>query len=261
MLSLTKEAIASKKNIFALVAYEGTRYLGWQKTATGPSIQESLEKALATLLKIESKAEAASRTDAGVHAQGQIVNFFVDQEVSLEKLLRGMNALLPKDIVVRHLEEARPSFHPTLEAKAKEYHYQVVFGPSGTPFLRDFAWHYPSDLQLSAMEEAASHLLGRHDFSSFCNDRSLLDIDPVCEIRSIVFEEFAPDALKIRITGNRFLYKMVRNIVGTLVYVGSGKLNQSDLPLILKAKDRTLSGMTAPAKGLILHKVFYDLPQ
>ena len=248
-----------KKNICALVAYEGTRYLGWQKTIAGLSIQQALEDALAILLKQETPTEAASRTDAGVHAHGQVVNFFVDPEINLRKILRGLNALLPDDIVVRSLEEAKQSFHPTLDAKAKEYHYEIVCNSSQSPFLRDFSWHYPQELSLLAMQQAARQFIGIHNFSSFCNEIKEQDKDPICHIHDLLVEETSLGQIKIRVTGNRFLYKMVRNLVGTLVYVGCGKLQALDIPNILKAKDRTLAGMTAPAKGLFLHKAYYDL--
>jgi tRNA pseudouridine38-40 synthase len=248
-----------KKNICALVAYEGTRYLGWQKTPVGPSIQQALEDALAILMKQETPTEAASRTDAGVHAHGQVVNFFVDPETNLEKLLRGLNALLPNDIVVRNLKDAPSSFHPTLDAKAKEYHYEIIYSSSQSPFLRDFSWHYPQKLDRFSMQQAAEHLKGVHDFSSFCNEIKEQDKNPVCHIHSLNIEEISLDHIKIRVVGNRFLYRMVRNLAGTLVYVGCGKLKSQDIPKILKAKDRTLAGITAPAKGLFLNTVYYDL--
>lgn len=251
----------SKKNICGLIAYEGTRYLGWQKTSEGPSIQQALESALAILVKQEVVVEAASRTDAGVHARGQVVNFFVEEAVDLRKLLTGMNALLPKDIVASSLMEAAPSFHPTLDTLAKEYHYEVVFGSTQPPFLRDFSWHYPKELNLAAMQRAANDLLGIHDFSSFCNEIKELEIDPICHLQTLTIDEVAPSHIKIKAIGNRFLYRMVRNLVGTLVYVGCGKISADDVKAILKAKDRTLAGMTAPAKGLFLHRAYYDLAQ
>jgi tRNA pseudouridine38-40 synthase len=251
----------SKKNVCGLIAYEGTRYLGWQKTSEGPSIQQALESALAILLREEALVEGASRTDAGVHAHGQVVNFFAPEDVDLGKLLRGMNALLPKDIVVHSLKLATPSFHPTLDTLAKEYHYEVVFGSTQPPFLRDFSWHYPKKLDLAAMRRAADALLGIHDFSSFCNEIKELEVDPVCHLQKLTIDEIAPGHIKIRAIGNRFLYRMVRNLVGTLVYVGCGKTSADAMTTILKAKDRTLAGMTAPAKGLFLHRAYYDLAQ
>lgn len=250
-----------KKNICGLVAYEGTHYLGWQKTSEGPSIQQALVSALAILVKQELEVEAASRTDAGVHARGQVVNFFVEEGVDLGKLLTGMNALLPKDIVVCSLTQAAPSFHPTLDTLAKEYHYEVVYGSTQLPFLRDYSWHYPKELNLEAMRKAADDLLGLHDFSSFCNDSKEPDIDPICHLQTLDINKVAHSHIKIRAIGNRFLYRMVRNLVGTLVYVGCGKMPADDVKSILKAKNRTLAGMTAPAKGLFLHKVYYDLAQ
>lgn len=248
------------------VAYEGSHFLGWQKTPTGPSIQEALEKALETLLGQPCITEAASRTDAGVHAHEQIVGVSISQierplfakQITCNKLLRGLNALLPKTIVIKHLEETTSTFHPSIDAKYKEYHYQIVYGHTHTPFLRNFSWHYPQFLDVNLMKQGIPLLLGVHDFSSFCNERNLCQINPICHLLKIVIEEDGLGYVKIRVFGNRFLYKMVRNLVGTLVYVGAGKLKVNDLPNILQARNRILAGMTAPAKGLFLHRVSYE---
>jgi tRNA pseudouridine38-40 synthase len=157
--------------------------------------------------------------------------------------------------------QADPTFHPTLHAKAKEYHYDLSYESCQSPFLRDFSWHYPQPLDLSAMGQAADSLIGNHDFSSFCNELREQDKDPVCNLHKLTIERSSLGQIKIRAMGNRFLYRMVRNLVGTLVYVGCGKIKARDIPDILSGKDRTLAGMTAPAKGLFLHKAYYDLPE
>jgi tRNA pseudouridine38-40 synthase len=244
----------TKKNIKLIVAYEGTHYLGWQKTAMGPSIEEELEKALTQILRHPVALQAASRTDAGVHAEGQVVNFFTDVEMALERLQKSLNGLLPKDISVLKIEEAAENFHPTLDSQGKEYHYSVCLGPTQLPFHRSFSWHFSYPVDLEEIKKAAQHLKGRHDFSAFTNERQE---DNIREIFDIVIEPFA-DRLKIRVSGNNFLYKMVRNIVGTLLYVGSGKLSSEELPAILASRDRTRAGVTAPALGLVLKEVFYD---
>jgi tRNA pseudouridine38-40 synthase len=243
-----------KRNIKLILAYEGTHYLGWQKTAMGPSIEEELEKALAQILRHPVNLQAASRTDAGVHAEGQVVNFFTEVEVPLERLQKSLNGLLPKDISILKIEEASEGFHPTLQSRGKEYHYSVCLGPTQLPFYRNFSWHFSYPVDMEEMKKAALLLKGRHDFSAFTNERQE---NNVREIFDIVIEPL-DSRMKIRVSGNNFLYKMVRNIVGTLLYVGCGKLPSEEIPAILTSKDRTLAGVTAPAVGLVLKEVFYD---
>jgi len=244
----------TQRNIKLILAYEGTLYLGWQKTISGPSIEEELEKAVSQILQQPVSLQAASRTDAGVHAEGQVVNFFTEKEMPLDKLQKGLNSILPNDISVLQIEEAPESFHPTLQNCGKEYHYSVCLGPTQLPFYRNFSWHFSYPVNIEEMKKAALHLIGRHDFSAFTNEKQENNIR---EIFGIEIEEFV-SRLKIRVSGNNFLYKMVRNIVGTLLYVGCGKLSAEEIPAILNSKDRTLAGVTAPALGLVLKEVFYD---
>jgi len=244
----------AKRNIKLILAYEGTHYLGWQKTAMGPSIEEELEKAVTQILQHPVRLQAASRTDAGVHAEGQVVNFFTESEMPLDKLQKGLNGILPNDISVLKMEKAHEDFHPTLESCGKEYHYSVCLGPTQLPFYRNFSWHFTHPVIVEAMKRAALHLIGSHDFSAFTNERQE---NNVREIFDITIESL-DNRIKIRVAGNNFLYKMVRNIVGTLLYVGCGKLTSEEIPAILKSKDRTLAGVTAPAIGLVLKEVFYD---
>ncbi|MBS3904577.1 MAG: tRNA pseudouridine(38-40) synthase TruA [Simkania sp.] len=245
-------------NIRGLLAYKGTSFLGWQKTNMGPSIQEELEKALFTILRYSTRVKAASRTDAGVHARGQVINFFLHKKEELPVLKRRLNALLPKDIAILQLDEAVITFCPTTQAKSKEYHYDVVFGSIQSPFYRAFSWHVPYILDPIKMQEAADQLLGIHDFSSFCNERSLQEIDPICHLLRLTVEEVQQGYLRIRAFGDRFLYKMVRNLAGTLVYVGCQKLKVDNIKTILHSKQRSFAGITAPAQGLFLHRVYYD---
>ncbi len=237
-------------NFKLIVAYEGSSYLGWQKTNMGQSIEGELEKALSQILHHPIKLQAASRTDAGVHAEGQVVNFFTGSAISLKSL----NSLLPKDISGLSLEKMDEKFHPTLDCLGKEYHYTLCFGPTQLPFHRSFSWHFPYPLDLEKMETAASALVGEHDFSSFCNERQE---DNLRHVNKIEILSLAPDRLKISVAGNRFLYKMVRNLVGTLVYVGCGKILSGEVLEILQSKDRARAGVTAPAHGLSLHKVIF----
>lgn len=247
------------RNIRCIISYEGTRYLGWQKTRMGPSIEEELEKAFSILLRHPVELQAASRTDAGVHAKGQVVNFFTSHEsLNAYRWLVGVNALLPLDIRVLHLEEAPQQFHPTLDTIGKIYSYEICTGPVQSPFLHLHSWHFPHSLDMAAMCHASNALLGTHDFSSFCNERSSLEINPLCTIKEIVLSPPCTKRLRILVHGNRFLYKMMRNLVGSIAYVGCGKLAPDAISKILFARDRRLAGMTAPAHGLYLKHVLYS---
>ncbi len=243
-------------NFRLLVAYVGTHYKGWQRAGPGRSIEGVLSEALATLLQHPVSLQAASRTDAGVHAWGQVVNFFSAKE--LPHMQHRLNQLLPADIVVRSLSLADPSFHPTLDARAKEYHYTLSLGPVQLPFHRAFSWHVPDPLNLESMHAASRFLLGSHDFSAFCNERALWDRTCLCTLETIDLLPLEGGRLKICLKGDHFLYKMVRNLVGTLVAVGRGKLQGEETGAILKSLDRTRAPLTAPAHGLRLEQVLYS---
>lgn len=246
-------------NIRLKVAYDGRHYLGWQKTAMGPSIEEELQKVVEQILQEPIALQAASRTDAGVHATGQIVNFHTNKTaLSLDKLMIGLNSLLPKDIAVLSVEEAPANFHPTLDCQSKEYHYEICYGTAQIPQHRYYSWHYPFALSVYKMKDAAEFFIGSHDFSAFCNVKKNSTYESyVRTILSIKIIELGHDRLRFEIRGNNFLYKMVRNLVGTLVYVGCGKIALEEIEGILTKKDRTLAGMTAPAHGLCLYRVYY----
>jgi tRNA pseudouridine38-40 synthase len=246
------------RNIKMILCYEGTRYLGWQKTSSGPSIEEMLEKTLIKLLQSDVTLEAASRTDAGVHAIGQVVCFKLkDPHITLEKLHKSINALLPHDIKVKHIENVKMDFHPTLHNEGKLYHYMICTNSIQTPFLSSISWHYPHVLDIERMKEGASHLIGYHDFSSFCNDRASFTRDPFCRLDSIDIDTIEDGLLRIAVKGERFLYKMVRNIAGTLAYIGAGKISAQDMKKIISLGKRHNAGVTAPAHGLFLKEVYY----
>lgn len=245
-------------NIKLIVAYDGTHYLGWQKTKMGPSIEESLETALRRILQENTRLQAASRTDAGVHAEGQVVNFFSQKKnLNFKRLLKSLNDLLPKDISVLSIEPVLENFHPTLDCTGKEYHYQICNSPTQLPFFRHLSWHFPYPLDIEKMQEAALSFLGEHDFAAFTNVRIPRYENTTRKIDRLDILPLPDNRFKIVITGNHFLYKMVRNITGSLVYAGCGKLSEKEIPKILKSKDRTLAGITAPAHGLLLKQVFY----
>jgi len=246
------------KNIKIVIAYDGGSYLGWQKTAMGPSIENTVQLVLEKILQHLVTLQAASRTDAGVHADHQVVNFFTTKDLHLERFKLSMNALLPKDIVVLDIEQMPFHFHPTVDCKNKTYHYCICSGPIQMPQHRHYSWHYHYSLDLENMRRACSFLIGTHDFTSFCN----VNPDQIYShyMRTIDLLEIAeihPQRLQIKVKGSNFLYKMVRNIVGTLAYVGTGKIDDSQLPKILNSKDRKAAGLTAPAHGLFLHQINY----
>jgi tRNA pseudouridine38-40 synthase len=243
------------KNLKLTIAYEGTSYLGWQKTEMGPSIEGELQKVLEQILQHPVKLQAASRTDAGVHAEAQVVNFFTSKEVVLDRLKKSINGLLPVDIRIVGIEMMPNSFHPTLQAKGKEYLYSICSGPTQLPFHRNFSWHFVKPLDIEKMKEAASFLIGKHDFSALTNEKQE---DNVREVFHIKIEEIEPTRLRIRVAGNHFLYKMVRNIVGTVVYAGCDMLLLNDIRSLLESGNRSFAGMTAPAHGLTLKSVYYD---
>ncbi|MCB1068501.1 MAG: tRNA pseudouridine(38-40) synthase TruA [Simkania sp.] len=245
-----------KKNIKLILSYDGSAYLGWQASNVGVSIESILKEVLEKILQQEVQLQAASRTDAGVHAEAQVVNFFLEKPRNLEHLHKSLNQLLPKDIRVAIVEEAPDDFHPTLKSKGKEYHYRLTRSHVQLPFDRLFAWHYPFSLDLAKMETATKFFIGKHDFQAFGN---AADPKPKDTIRTLYRLDIisSEEELRFEIHGNNFLYKMVRNLVGTLVYIGAGKLSLEEAEKLIASKDRTLAGMTAPAHGLLLKKVFY----
>ncbi|MEN9343621.1 MAG: tRNA pseudouridine synthase 2 [Chlamydiota bacterium] len=238
-----------------VISYLGTAYTGWQKTECGGSVENQLEKALETILQHDVKLQAASRTDRGVHAKGQVVDFATD--AAPKNLMYRLNQLLPHDIAIKHLEEAPPSFHATMDAKGKRYTYELDLNPVQLPIYRKTSWHIPFPLDLQQMEKGAQALLGCHDFSAFCNERALWDRNPVCSLTELSFLPIEDNRLQITLQADHFLYKMARNLVGTLVYVGCGKIPAEELPSLLGKKQRTAIGMTAPAHGLTLVLVKY----
>ena len=239
------------------VAYQGTRYFGWQRTSEGPSIEDELEKALSKIFHFNPLLQAASRTDRGVHALGQIVQFKLDQEVDTKKLLLGLNALLPDDIRVLKASKCPDNFHPTLDALGKEYRYHLMLGVAPHPLYAHMAWHVPRFHLNEEVRKTIPLLLGTHDFKAFCNFRKNLNYPTtVRTLQSLQFIQEGP-LLIISLVGDHFLYKMARNIVGLLVQIGEGKFPVQAVPALFEQKDRTQAAMTAPAHGLTLHNVFY----
>lgn len=248
-------------NIKLILAYDGTAYLGWQKTGTGRSLEEALQKVIEQVLQHPVVLQAASRTDAGVHAKGQVVNFLTSKhDLDLSKLKSSLNGLLHNDMIVLSAEEMPLNFHPTLNCIGKEYRYFICYGQRQIPYHRFYSWHVPYMLDLDRISQALLFFIGTHDFSSFCNVRKNAHysdyIREVSELKIIQLEE---KRLCLSISGNHFLYKMVRNIVGTLVDIGRGKIHLEQLPGIFEAKSRPQAGIAAPAHGLFLYEVKYPV--
>ncbi len=245
-------------NIVLHIAYDGGCYLGWQKTPNGPTVEGALEQCLTTLLNHPVKLQAASRTDAGVHAKGQVVNFFTNKDIDLGELELGLKRLLPKDIYLLTVLQAPDHFHPTLDCKQKTYIYTVQTKPL-SPFDRHYIWHYPYPIHLDLVRQNAKELVGIHDFKAFETISSSMSKSTEREIFSITLDEIKPSRFEIQVCGNNFLYKMVRTLVGTLVQIGSQKLDR-DMLSILRSLDRKQAGVTAPAHALYLSKVIYEEP-
>lgn len=240
------------------VAYEGTAYHGWQIQPNGNSVQAEVEKALATIFQEPIKIIGSGRTDAGVHALAQVAHFHSQKNVDMERALFALNSLLPKDIRATAFEFLPQGFHAQHHAKSKIYRYHLYLDKVLSPFRRAFVWHKPGPFDHERLKEAIQQFLGTHDFTSFSNEahKGVAAHDPIRTIYRIdIIQEDGGIALEFE--GDGFLYKMVRNIVGTLVDSATGKRDPSDVPRIILAKDRRLAGMAAPPQGLYLVKVHY----
>ncbi|MDN3507465.1 MAG: tRNA pseudouridine(38-40) synthase TruA [Simkaniaceae bacterium] len=235
------------RNVVLHLSYDGSDFLGWQG-----SIEKVLSQVLERVLQHAVVLQAASRTDKGVHARGQVVNFFSDKDLSIAKLMGSLNGLLPPSIRVIKGEFAKENFHPTIDAKGKVYIYRISNGRVQMPKERRDHWHIPLPLDLSEMKTSAQKLIGTHDFSAFTNACPKPSESTLREITKITIK---PN--QIIIEGRSFLYKMVRNIVGTLVAIGQGEISPNDLEKILANGDRKGAAMTAPAHGLTLEQVLY----
>jgi tRNA pseudouridine38-40 synthase len=268
------------RHIRLIVEYDGTDLCGWQRQANGPTVQGHLEAALAKLLAHDTTVVGASRTDAGVHARGQVASFRTERAIPLHGIRRGLNSLLPRSIAVAEAREVADDFHPRFSATGKHYRYLLFTRTDRSPRWRNRAWHHPGALDLAAMRQAAAALLGEHDFAAFraagCTaKRTMRRIDDIAiaapgaggEIDggdgsdSVEANRGSQDSslvVAIDVRGNAFLRNMVRILVGTLVEVGEGRRPVAQVAEILASRDRTRAGMTAPAHGLELMSVRYD---
>jgi len=235
--------------------YDGTRYAGWQLQAKGETVQGEVEKALARLTGKKARVHGAGRTDAGAHALGQAAHFQTSSILPLRNIRDGTNSYLPPDIAVLKAEEAPADFHARYSARGKIYRYLLLIRPARTALLRDRAWRIEGPLNLAAMRRAAQPLLGRRDFSAFSAAGSSVK-EKTRTLKRIAISRKG-ERVEFEFEADGFLYKMVRNIVGTLLLVGKGKMTPAEVGTILVSGDRTRAGPTAPARGLYLVKVIY----
>jgi tRNA pseudouridine38-40 synthase len=243
----------------ALIAYDGTEYYGWQIQKNHPTIQSTLQDCLQHICKRPVDVTGAGRTDSGVHAYGQIAHFDWDHELQADKLILGMNALLPMDIRVLELTEADPRFHARFDAKSKMYLYRINRSRFHSPFHVRYSLHYRRPLDEKLLEDCARILTGEHDFVAFqatgTDVVSTIRVIQEIHIQSITFDESL--FLYLRIHSNGFLRKMARMIVGTMLEIASGRRSLDDLPQALLKGDRKYVGIPAPGRGLFLEKVHY----
>jgi len=245
------------RTIRLVVEYDGTDYCGWQIQSNGPSVQAVLEEAIRRLTGENARVRGASRTDSGVHARGQVACFSTGSEIPAERFCQALNSRLPGDVAVREAVEVCSDFDPRREARRKQYSYTIWNHPARPALARRFAWHVKLPLDVSAMEDAAERLVGTRDFASFANAECRTSgVETVRTIdRSVWVHEGA--RLQYLVEGRSFLYNRVRNIVGTLVDVGSGRFAPADMESILAARDRTAAGQGAPPHGLCLEWIRY----
>jgi tRNA pseudouridine38-40 synthase len=253
------KAIVDSLKFKLTIAYDGTEYEGWQVQKTGTGVQEKVEAALAKLFPSHPRVHSSSRTDTGVHALGMAAHFEVppaESKMSACKLALALNAWLPEDIRVVAAARARKDFHARFNAAGKQYRYFVWNHPAMNPLVRHTAWHVPRPLDLIAMRAAAPHFVGKHDFQSFAANPGYAKATTVRTLARCELKRHGP-LLTFIIEGDGFLYKMCRGIVGTLVQVGLGKYPADEVQRMLAKKDRRMGGMSAPAHGLVLWRVFY----
>lgn len=263
-LTYTLDTTAFDMTLSATVAYNGAPFCGFAWQPGQCTVQGELEQALGLLFRREVPTTCAGRTDAGVHARGQVVSFNVDASElrgrTLHSLRRSLNALTHDAITVKSVDERQQGFSARFDALSREYHYHICVDDVSPIFMRDFSWHVGAPLDVAAMEAAAAHLIGEHDFKSFCMAASAVG-KPTCRnVSEISFERtciMGESVLVVTVKGNAFLHSMVRTIVGTLAMVGRGQREPEWVRAVLKARDRTAAGENAPARGLVFWQVSY----
>ncbi len=253
------------RSVRLTIAYEGTNYCGWQVQPDQPSVQGTIEQAIETLTGEAVRIHGAGRTDAGVHAIGQVAHFRTDATIPPTRFAPALNGVLPRDIVIRDSAEVAADFHARYSAVRKQYRYLIDVTPQSLPWLRHLVWRLPGEFDVAAFRDAGRCLLGEHDFSSFesksdPNDNSVRTVSELSVERLTDGLPWpgACELIAVEITADGFLYNMVRSIVGTLVKVAHGQWTAADVSRVLKSGDRSQAGPTAPPQGLSLVRVDYD---
>jgi len=246
------------KRLKAIIQYDGTGFAGYQVQPNSRTVQQELERVLTKMHKgLTVKVVASGRTDAGVHANGQVIHFDTDLQFPIDRWQRALNVQLPGDIRVLTVEEVSPNFHARYGTSGKVYRYKWGLGDVESPFKRHYVVHMPGvKVNIQRMRDASQAFLGTHDFTSFCSARTEV-VDRVRTIKRLDLIEEGQDELHMVIEGDGFLYNMVRIIAGNLWEVGIGRREPSEMAAMLKAQDRKKAGKTAPAHGLYLENVFY----
>jgi len=243
------------RNIKLTIEYDGTNYAGWQKQNNAITIQQKVEEAIRNITGKVSEALGSSRTDAGVHAKGFVCNFLTQSKIPAEKFKKALNSFLPEDIVILKSEEVDVDFHARFNSLGKEYEYTVLTGDHRPAIGRNYMYYFHRKLDIENMRSASTYILGTHDFSAFKNAGSSVKTS----VRTIKELSIVEDnnIIRFNITGDGFLYNMVRIIVGTLLEVGIGRFKPEYVADILNSKDRSKAGRSVPANGLCLKQVFY----
>lgn len=254
------------KNFKLIIEYDGTQYHGWQRQPNGTSIQQTIEEAIETMTRRKITLIGSGRTDAGVHALGQTANFKCETRLEPGEIQRGLNSLLPDDIVIRQCKAAHPEYHARYDVQRKRYRYWILNQHLPSAIGRQYCWWIRTPLDIAAMQQAADCLLGEHDFKAF--EATGSPRGHTCRhVMQARWERRTRGRITFDISANGFLRYMVRNIVGTLVWVGLHRVTPERFKEVLNAMDRTRAGATAPAHGLFLMEVIYpqdppeDLPQ
>ena len=244
------------KNFKIIIEYDGTRYHGWQRQKQDATIQGEIEKALGIMTAKQIVINGSGRTDAGVHARGQVANFRCETDLSPGVFQKGLNGLLPEDIVIRECRQVEDAFHARYSVKSKIYHYKILNQPVPPAIDRLYVWSIRKPLNIEAMRSAVSYVIGNHDFKAFEGAGSFR-ANTTRQVLAAELVESNSRLLIFQIEANGFLRFMVRNIVGTLVDVGLGKMLPAEFQQILKSRDRAKAGATAPPRGLYLMEVKY----
>ncbi len=244
-----------EKNVKLLITYDGTDYHGWQMQENAVTVQECVTRAAEKIFAQKISVNGCSRTDSGVHANEFCCNFRFNGERDEEKIILGMNSQLPEDIRVIGCEYADIDFHARFDCKGKEYIYKVWNGKRGNPFMNRYSLFYPYNLDEKLLDSQAKDFIGTYDFAAFCAAGSVVK-DTVRTVKDFSVKREG-DLVIFSVTGDGFLYNMVRIMVGTLLYIDNGKIEKNTIPDIILSKDRVRAGITVRPEGLYLNKVFY----